>query len=465
MDIKKIDKFIFQIKGKNVDAIVFTDQETISNPDFREALQQIVNVTHMPGIVAAIAMPDIHWGYGFPIGGVGVFDAEKGVISPGGIGFDINCGVRLMKTNLTYEQVKPVLRKLLEEIFDSVPVGVGARGAVEIDKKTLKEICELGARWAVENGYGSKEDLQRIEDGGTVGPANPDDVSDKAYERGFDELSTLGAGNHFIEIQKVEEIYDENVAKEFGLFQNQVVFSVHCGSRGFGHQIATDYIQIMRDKLADHNKNLPDKQLINAPFNHPIGQKYFSAMNCAANYAFANRQMIGFMLTKAARKVFPKAEVTLLYDVAHNIAKLEVYNGRKLIIHRKGATRALGPGNPILNEVYRAIGQPVLIPGSMGSASYVLVGTKKAEQISYGSTAHGAGRVLGRRAALRSMSYKDVLQSLAEKGIEVVSKEKKTLVEEAPETYKDVDRVVEIVDSIGISKKVAKLVPLGVVKG
>ncbi len=465
MDIKRIDKFVFQIKGKNVDAIVFSDQETINNPEFHEALQQIVNVTHMPGIVAAIAMPDIHWGYGFPIGGVGVFDAENGVISPGGIGFDINCGVRLMMTDLTDKQVRPVLKKLLEEIFDSVPVGVGASGAVKVNKKTLMKVCELGARWAVDNGFGSEEDLYRIEDGGTVVPANPDDVSDKAFERGLDELSTLGAGNHFIEVQKVDEIFDEKVAKAFGLFEGQVVLSVHCGSRGFGHQIATDYIQIMRDRLADHNKNLPDKQLINAPFDHPIGQKYFSAMNCAANYAFANRQMIGFMLAKAVRKIFPKAQVSLLYDVAHNIAKVETYGGRKLIIHRKGATRALGPNNPILNELYKPTGQPVLIPGSMGSASYVLVGTKKAEQISYASTAHGAGRVLGRRAALRSMNYKDVLHSLSEKGIEVVSKEKKTLVEEAPETYKDVDRVVEIVDNLGISKKVARLVPLGVVKG
>ncbi len=465
MEVKQIDRFVFQIKGKNVDAIVFTDRETIDNPEFREALQQIINVTFMPGIIAAIAMPDIHWGYGFPIGGVGVFDTEEGVISPGGIGFDINCGVRLLTTDLTFEHVKPVLKKLLEEIFSIVPVGVGARGAVKVDKKTLKKVCELGARWAVENGFGSSEDLRRIEDGGTVGPANSEDVSDKAYERGLDELSTLGAGNHFIEVQRVDEIFNENVAKVFGLFKNQVVFSVHCGSRGFGHQIATDYIQLMRDKLADHNKNLPDKQLINASFNHPVGQKYFSAMNCAANYAFANRQMIGHMLTKAVKKIFPTAQISLLYDVAHNIAKVETYSGRKVIIHRKGATRALGPGNPLLNEIHRSVGQPVLIPGSMGSASYVLVGTNKAEQLSYGSTAHGAGRVLGRRAALRAMNYKDVLQSLNEKGIEVVSKEKKTLVEEAPETYKDVDRVVEIVDNLGISKKVAKLVPLGVVKG
>jgi len=465
MDIKRIDKYIFSIKGKNVDAIVFTDQETINDPEFKEALQQIVNVTHMPGIVAALAMPDIHWGYGFPIGGVGVFDAKDGVISPGGIGFDINCGVRLMLTSLTYEEIKPQLRRLVEAIYDAVPVGVGASGAVKVGEKTLRKVCVEGAHWAVENGYGSKEDLERIEDTGKLSPANPDHVSSKAFERGIDELSTLGAGNHFIEIQKVERIFDPKVAEAFGMFEDQVAISVHCGSRGFGHQIATDYIQIMRDKLAQHNKDLPDKQLINAPFEHPIGQQYFSAMNCAANYAFANRQMIGHTIRMALLKIFPTAQMWLLYDVAHNIAKVEVYNNRRLVIHRKGATRSLGAKNPLLPSLYSDVGQPVLIPGSMGSASYVLVGTKKAEEVSYGSTAHGAGRTVGRRAALRSLSYEQVLKELRQKGIEVMSREKKTLVEEAPETYKDVDRVVEIVDQVGLSRKVARLVPLGVVKG
>jgi len=465
MDIKRIDKYIFSIKGKNVDAIVFTDQETINDPEFKEALQQIVNVTHMPGIVAALAMPDIHWGYGFPIGGVGVFDAKDGVISPGGIGFDINCGVRLMMTSLTCEEIKPQLRRLVKAIYDAVPVGVGASGAVKVNDKTLRKVCVEGAHWAVENGYGSKEDLERIEDTGKLSPANPDHVSSKAFERGIDELSTLGAGNHFIEIQKVERIFDPKVAEAFGMFEDQVAISVHCGSRGSGHQIATDYIQIMRDKLAQHNKDLPDKQLINAPFEHPIGQQYFSAMNCAANYAFANRQMIGHTIRMALLKIFPTAQMWLLYDVAHNIAKVEVYNNRRLVIHRKGATRSLGAKNPLLPSLYSDVGQPVLIPGSMGSASYVLVGTKKAEEVSYGSTAHGAGRTVGRRAALRSLSYEQVVKELRQKGIEVMSREKKTLVEEAPETYKDVDRVVEIVDQVGLSRKVARLVPLGVVKG
>lgn len=464
MDIRRLDRFIFQIKGFNVDATVYTDDQTINNPEFREALQQIVNVTYMPGIIAAIAMPDIHWGYGFPIGGVGVFSAEDGVISPGGIGFDINCGVRLLLTSASENEVRPVINKLLEQIYKTVPVGVGASGAIKVDEKTLRQICVQGAHWAVEKGFGTKQDLNRIEDSGRLSPADPNCVSKKAFERGLDELSTLGAGNHFIEIQKVDRIFNQDFAQKFGIFKDQIAICIHCGSRGFGHQIATDYIQIMRDKLSDHNKNLPDKQLINAPFNHTIGQQYFNAMNCAANYAFANRQMISEMIKRSFEKVLPEHDIWLLYDVAHNIAKLENH-GRKVIVHRKGATRSLGPGNTLLPEEFVKVGQPVLIPGSMGSASYVLVGTERAEQISFASTAHGAGRVLGRRAALRNLSYEQVLKQLAQKGILTLSKEKKTLIEEAPETYKDVERVVEIVDQVGISKKVARLIPLGVVKG
>lgn len=464
MDIKRIDRFIFQIKGENVDAIVYTDQETINDPEFKEALQQIVNVTYMPGIIAAIAMPDIHWGYGFPIGGVGVFSAENGVISPGGIGFDINCGVRLLLTSATDSEVKPVLEKLLQQIYKTIPVGVGASGAIKVDEKTLRQICVEGAHWAIEKGFGTKQDLNRIEDTGKLIPADPNYVSRKAFERGRDELSTLGAGNHFIEVQKISEIFNREIAEAFGIFENQVAICIHCGSRGFGHQIATDYIQIMRDKLSVHNKSLPDKQLINAPLSHTIGQQYFNAMNCAANYAFANRQMISDMIKKVFERVLPQHKVWLLYDIAHNIAKIE-HHGQKVIVHRKGATRSLGPGNTMLSNEFVKTGQPVLIPGSMGSASYILVGTKKAEQISYASTAHGAGRVLGRRAALRNLTYNEVLKELKEKEIVTMSKEKKTLIEEAPETYKDVEKVVEIVDQIGISKKIARLVPLGVVKG
>lgn len=465
MNIKRLERFIYRIKGVNVDAVVFTDQETIDNPEFKEALQQIVNVTQLPGIIAAIAMPDIHWGYGFPIGGVGVFDTETGIISPGGIGFDINCGVRLMLTSLHEEEARPVLRKLIEEIYRSVPAGVGASRAVKINKKDLRSICIYGAQWAVDQGYGSKSDLENIEDGGKLSPADPEDVSKKAFERGLDELSTLGAGNHFIEIQKVERIFDKDTADIFGIFEGQVAVCIHCGSRGFGHQIATDYIQIMRDNLSSHNKNLPDKQLINAPFSHPIGQKYFSAMNCAANYAFANRQMISYMIQLAFHKTFPSKNMWLLYDVAHNIAKIEEYEKRKMIVHRKGATRSLGAGNHLLPQKFIETGQPVLIPGSMGSASYILVGAKKAEQISYASTAHGAGRLLGRRAALKTLNYEKLMNELKQKNIEVMSKGKRTLIEEAPAVYKDVDKVVDIVEKVGIARRVARLIPMGVVKG
>jgi len=464
MEIKRIEKYKYLIKGKNVDAVVLTDRETIDNPSFAEALKQIVNVTHLSGIIAAIAMPDIHWGYGFPIGGVGVFDSEEGVISPGGIGFDINCGVRLITTNVHSSQVRPVMKRLVEEIYKAVPVGVGARGPLKMNIRTLREICAEGAFWAVRNGFGTYEDLEHIEDAGKLSPSNPDWVSKKAFERGADEVGTLGSGNHFIEVQQVQHIYDKALASSFGLFEGQTVISLHTGSRGFGHQVATDYIQIMRNKLTDHNRNLPDKQLINAPFSHNIGRQYFNAMNCAANYAFVNRQIITSLLRRVFSKIIPSCELRILYDVAHNIAKVEKYE-KSVLVHRKGATRALGPGNELLSAPFKETGQPVLLPGDMGTASYVLVGTCKAEQMTFGSTAHGAGRVLGRREALRKLDFDAVLSSLKEKRIEVMSKGKKTLVEEASEAYKNVDLVVEIVHQLGISMKVARLVPMGVVKG
>jgi len=474
MKIERLGKYMWRIpkEGKMlVDAIVFTDAETVNDPQFQEALKQVINVATLPGIVKyALAMPDIHWGYGFPIGGVAAFDAKEGIISPGGVGFDINCGVRLMKTNLKYKDVRERLEELIEEIYRTVPVGVGARGDIVLGKKGLRNVLVKGARWAVEAGYGLEEDLERIEDGGRIEPADPEDVSEEAMERGSDELGTLGAGNHFIEIQRVQEIYDEELAEFFGLELDMITVMIHSGSRGFGHQVATDYIKLMRDKLKDHNRDLPDKQLINAPFEHPLGQAYYSAMNCAANYAFANREILGHLIRRAFWNVFGKSvKVELVYDVAHNIAKVEEYevNGkrRKLVVHRKGATRSLGPGNEKIPLLYRKVGQPVIIPGDMGTASYLLVGTKKAEEETFGSTAHGAGRVMGRSEALRELDYEEVIGELREKGIVVMSKSKKTLVEEAPEAYKDVDQVVHIVHEVGISRKVARMVPIGVVKG
>ncbi len=475
MKVVREGKYVWRIEREGrmrVDAVLFADSSTVNDPQFREAMKQLMNVATLPGVVKEVyGMPDIHWGYGFPIGGVAAFDAKgDGIISPGAVGFDINCGVRLMKTDLRVEEVRDSIQVLTEVIYRTVPVGVGSRGEIRLGKKGLRKVCSEGAHWAVKAGYGFEEDLKVIEDNGKLEFADPGAVSSKAYERGEDELGTLGGGNHFIEIQKVEEIYDERVAKVFGIFEGQLVVMIHTGSRGFGHQIATDYIKIMRDSLKKHNADLPDKQLINAPFYHELGQAYFSAMACAANYAFANRQIIGHLVRKAIWKVFGKStRVELLYDIAHNIAKLEGYevDGKKklLVVHRKGATRAFGPGNEKVPEVYREIGQPVLIPGDMGSESYVLVGTRKAEEWTFGSSAHGAGRVLGRREALRRLEYSEVLEELRERGIAVMSRGKKTLVEEAPEAYKDVSVVVDIIDTLGIAKKVARMVPIGVVKG
>ncbi|MCD6450423.1 MAG: RtcB family protein [Thermotogaceae bacterium] len=474
MNVQKEGKYIWRIKKENnmkVDAIIFTDSETINDPQFVEAIKQLMNVATLPGVVKEVyGMPDIHWGYGFPIGGVAAFDAKSnGIISPGAVGFDINCGVRAMITPITHKEIKGQIDRLTEEIYKHVPVGVGSRSPLKFGEKDLSKVCREGAEWAVKNGFGIKEDLNFIEDGGKLPQADPASVSQKAFERGKDELGTLGAGNHFIEIQKVQGIYDSEVAEIFGLFEDQIVVMIHTGSRGFGHQVATDYIKLMRDNLKDHNKNLPDKQLINAPFYHPLGQSYFSAMACAANYAFANREIISHLVRKAFRKVLGGIDMPLLYDIAHNIAKIEEHeiNGKrkKLIVHRKGATRSLGSGNPLIPVKYRKAGLPVLIPGNMGEASYIMVGTKKAEETTFSSSAHGAGRKMGRREALRKLSFNEIMDELAKKGISIMSKGKRTVVEEAPQAYKDVNRVVDITDNVGIAKKVAKLVPLGVVKG
>jgi tRNA-splicing ligase RtcB len=466
--VEKEGRYIYRIKktgNMRVDAIVLADYETIDE----EAFEQLKNVATLPGIVkAAYAMPDIHWGYGFPIGGVAAFDLEDGIISPGGVGFDINCGVRMLVVDGNSDIVKKNLESLIKRIYESIPVGVGETSDLRFSKNDFKKIVEQGVRKVIEMGYGTEEDLLRIEDRGTLEGCDFSDVSEEAYERGKDELGTLGAGNHFIEIQLVEEVYDEEIASVFGIKKGDITILIHTGSRGFGHQIATDYIKYMRDNLKDHNKNLPDKQLINAPFKSEWGQAYYSAMNCAANYAFANRQIITHMIRKAFKSVVGM-NVRLVYDVAHNIAKVEEYEidgrKRKVIVHRKGATRAFGPGNPALPEVFKKTGQPVIIPGSMGTASYILVGTKKAEEITFGSTAHGAGRALGRREATRELSVNHVLKELESKGIKIMAKSKKGIVEEAPEAYKNVDKVVQIVDEIGISLKIAKCTPLGVVKG
>jgi len=473
MKIRKLSKYKWMIEKEGnmrVPAIIFTDEESIESEELQNAARQIANVATLSGIVRyAIAMPDIHWGYGFPIGGVAAFDTGEGIISPGGVGFDINCGVRLLAVDIPADEILPKLELLADAIFRSVPVGVGSRRHERYSKKVLEQVCLKGARWAVEEGFGQEEDLQHIEDGGRLKGADPDAVSDKAYERGSDELGTLGSGNHFMEIQRVERVYDREAAAFLGIVENTITVMIHSGSRGFGHQIATDYITLMRNQLKGHNADLPDRQLINAPFQHPIGQRYYKAMCCAANYAFANRQMITHYIRQAFASVFPGAKLRVVYDVAHNVAKVEEHevDGKrlKLVVHRKGATRAFGPGNPTLSGIFKDLGQPVLIPGDMGTASYVLLGTKEAEKEAFGTTAHGAGRRLGRKEAKRRLSLSQVMKEMQERKIVVRSASKGTLIEEAPEAYKDVDRVVEIAEIVGLSKRVVRLVPLAVIKG
>ncbi|MGB4263277.1 MAG: RtcB family protein [Fervidobacterium sp.] len=467
-NVEKCGKYLYRIRKNGnmlVDAVILSDWETLDE----DAVEQIKNVATLPGIVKeAYAMPDIHWGYGFPIGGVAAFDVEDGIISPGGVGFDINCGVRMLVVDGSGSVVKRQLDSVVRKIYEAVPVGVGERSDLRFGKAEFKRIVTNGARQVVEMGYGDFEDLERIEDYGHIPQCDFVNVSDEAVERGKDELGTLGAGNHFIEIQEVDEIYDEEIARCFGVEKGDITILIHTGSRGFGHQIATDYIKKMRDELKEHNKSLPDKQLINAPFKSTLGQAYYMAMNCAANYAFANREIITHLIRKVFKNI-TRMNVRLVYDVTHNIAKVEEYNiGDKktnLVVHRKGATRAFGPDNPKLPDIFKTVGQSVIIPGSMGTASYLLVGTRKAEEWTFGSTAHGAGRTLGRRQATRELTSEHVLKELEKKGITIMARSKKGIVEEAPAAYKDVDKVVQIVDELGISRKVAKCVPIGVIKG
>ncbi len=466
--VEKCGKYVYRIKksGKMlVDAVILSDWETLNE----DAVEQIKNVATLPGIVKeAYAMPDIHWGYGFPIGGVAAFDVEDGIISPGGVGFDINCGVRMLVVDGVGTLVKKQLDTIVKRIYETVPVGVGERSELRFSKSDFKRVVTSGTKQIIEMGYGNVEDLERVEDCGYIPECDFADVSDEAVERGKDELGTLGAGNHFIEIQEVDEIYDEEIAKQFGLKKDDITILIHTGSRGFGHQIATDYIRKMRDELKEHNKSIPDKQLINAPFKSALGQAYYRAMNCAANYAFANREIITHMIRKIFKNVVGM-DVRLVYDITHNIAKVEEYEidgkKRKLVVHRKGATRAFGPNNPKLPDLFKSTGQPVIIPGSMGTSSYLLVGTKKAEEWAFGSTAHGAGRTLGRREATRELTSEHVLKALEKKGVTIMARSKKGIVEEAPEAYKDVDNVVRIVDELGLSLKVAKCIPIGVIKG
>lgn len=473
MELRKINEYTWEIPkhaGMKVSAIIYTSESLLAGVKGDKTLQQARNVACLPGIQRkAYVMPDAHQGYGFPIGGVAAFDGKEGIISPGGVGYDINCGVRLLKTDFHEKEILDKRKLLLSEIFKEVPAGVGKGGAMRLSRKILEEICTEGAEWAVRNGYGIKSDLLRTEENGRMKDADPSHLSPRAFERGIPQLGTLGAGNHFLEIQKVSEIYDQEVAKIFGIHSlGQILVMIHCGSRGLGHQVASDYIRYMENKFG--TGGLPDRELINAPIRSDIGIRYYKSMGAAVNFAFANRQMIAHWVRAVFDKVMgDSAGMDQVYDVCHNVAKFEQHtiDGKKkeVCIHRKGATRSFGPERKEIPEAYRSVGQPVLIPGSMGTASYILVGTTKAEELSFGSTAHGAGRVMSRHEAVRRFRGEEIKRELERKGIELKSTSWKGVAEEASQAYKDVDEVVRVSHLAGIGQLVAKVAPLGVMKG
>lgn len=478
--LERVDEYRHEIPssykpGMRTSGLVYADSKMMEHVVRDNALEQVANVATLPGILRkSMAMPDIHWGYGFPIGGVAGMDIEEGVISPGGVGYDINCGVRMLKTNFTVEDVTPKLKELIDQFFTNVPSGVGSKGKVRVDNRTLSRVLEDGARWAVENGYGWDEDLAHLEENGCMDGADSEKVSHKAIERGKSQLGSLGAGNHFLEVQKVDEIRDEEAAKRMGVNNlGQIIVMIHTGSRGCGHQIASDYIRKMEVAYRKYDISLPDRQLACAPIDSPEGRDYFTAMACGANFAWTNRQMILHWVRESFEQVFnQKAQdigLNVIYDVAHNIAKFEEHtvDGKrmKVCVHRKGATRAFGPNRPEVPSDYREFGQPVLIPGDMGTHSFLLQGTEMAMDETFGSTCHGAGRVMSRRQALRTFRANQVRNDLQKKGIYVHAASMKGIVEEAPDVYKNILDVVRVADGAGISSIVARMSPLGVVKG
>jgi tRNA-splicing ligase RtcB len=433
-------------------------------------VDQVANVATLSGIVKySMAMPDAHLGYGFPIGGVAAFREDTGVISPGGVGFDINCGVRLLRSNLEAKEVQPLISTLVDNLFEAVPSGLGSTGRLHATDQQLTDAFVSGAKWAVEEGYGVKDDLVHCEENGSMKGADPSQVSAKARKRGRPQLGTIGSGNHFLEIQRVEEIFDEEKARRFGLFKGQITVMIHCGSRGAGHQICTDHLEVLSRAVHKYCIDIPDKQLACAPIGTPEANSYFGAMVCAANYAWANRHIIAHWTREVFEKYFPGSKLDLIYDVAHNVAKIEEHevDGKKerLYVHRKGATRAFGPSRAEVPEAYRDVGQPVLIPGSMGTPSYVLCGSDRALDLTFGSACHGAGRVMSRSQAIKTFAGKDIKAALNKEGIVVKVNNPKMLAEEAPQVYKPSSEVVDVVHNLGIATKVAKLVPLGVSKG
>jgi len=470
----KINDYLWEIpksfrEDMNVPARIYASRKILEDVEDR-ALKQLVNITTLPGLIKyAIAMPDIHSGYGPPIGGLGAMKLLNGVISPGFVGFDENCGCRLLFSNYTEKEIKPYLEKLATEIQKEVPSGLGRGRQTKLSIEQINKILEGGVPNLVEQGYGEKEDIENCEEKGRMKQADASCVSGRAKNRGRDQVGTLGSGNHFCQLDKVEEIFDEKVAEAFGLFKDQIVLMIHTGSRGLGHQVCTDYLKTMIPAMYRYKIKVPDREFACVPFNSLEGQKYFAAMAAAANYAWSNRYMIAHYIRKAWKKILgEKEKLELLYDVCHNIIKKEKYviNGKEteVIVHRKGATRAFPPGHPEIPEKYREVGQPVIIPGSMGTASYVLVGTKKGEEAFF-STCHGAGRTMSRRAAIRRISGHEVVRELESKGIIIKCWSLRGIAEEAPMAYKDVEQVVDVVHQAELSKKVARLIPLAVIKG
>ncbi len=478
--LKKLNDYSWEIPrdfrpGMNVPGRVYADSSLLDKMSEDLTLQQCANVAQLPGILRySIVMPDGHQGYGFPIGGVAAFDAEEGVISPGGVGYDINCGVRLMLTNLDLKDVKPLLGKLIDTLFEMVPSGLGSKGGIKLTTSELNDVLDRGVEWAIEKGYALPEDATRCEEGGSMKSADSSLVSQSAKGRGSNQLGTLGSGNHFLEVQAVDKIYDQRAAKAFGIErEGQVVVMIHSGSRGLGHQVCSDYLHIMENAVSKYKIRIPDRELACAPANSREASDYFAAMSAACNYAWVNRQCIMHWTREAFRKTFgsdaERLGMRLVYDVAHNLAKREEHTveGKKriLYVHRKGATRAFPAGRPEIPSEYRGVGQPVIIPGSMGTASYLLIGGPNSLDLSWGSTAHGAGRFLSREAAIKKYWGSNVKRDLEEKGIRLRAANIRVIAEEAPGAYKDVDRVASVSDALGIATLVARMVPLGVTKG
>ncbi len=476
----KIDDYRWKIPenyktGMRVPGLIYASKEMLESIREEQTLEQVANVAFLPGIVGySLAMPDIHWGYGFPIGGVAAMNIKDGVVSPGGVGYDINCGVRLLRTSLSEAEVRPRINELINELFLNVPSGLGSEGKIKVSQKEMNRLMVEGAHWAVKRGLGFEEDLDVTEEGGCLGGADPDKISDKAAKRGTPQAGTLGSGNHFLEIQVVKEIFDSHIANIMGITEiGQVLVLIHTGSRGFGHQVCTDHLRVMEQAVSKYGIKLPDRQLACAPIESPEGQDYLAAMACAANYAWANRQCIAHWVRESFSKIFGKSPEKLgmrqIYDVAHNIAKIEEHtiDGRKVkvCVHRKGATRSFPAGHKDIPRCYKEVGQPVLVPGDMGRCSFVAVGTEKAMKESFGSTCHGAGRVLSRGAARRSIRGTDVIRELEGRGIIVKTESVSSLAEEASQAYKDIIEVIDVVHQAGISRKVAMAIPMGVIKG